>query len=406
MGEAVKITGKSDPSPRLRTNLVVWVLHLTQSFLDQTRKECSRCENLHLEGLLLSDLNMLEMSKATPPDVVFVETGDNWSQHMVALQNYDSPFLADGGHTSLVVFGEEDDSRSLRLALKLGAQDFISKDFKLEDLMPLLTALAEEKIDRKQMGEFIVFVNSKGGCGASTLAINAALEVAKENPNQVLLLDLDLQFGVASDYLNLNPIYSLNDAISQVGDIDESSINALVAKHESGLHVLGFSNENFSENYKKAEEIKKLLPILRQYYSYVVVDLSRGLEKLFYSAFAPATKTYIIAQQNVVAVRNANRMIKQLHVDFGLESDKVEVIVNRFEKKSVITLKDLESAFSGLNLVLIPNDYKVAAESANLGKSLHDIKSNSAISKSILEFAQSIMPQKQNQDSWIKRLFS
>ncbi|QIA64071.1 AAA family ATPase [Vibrio astriarenae] len=406
MGEAVKITREQEERPRLRTNLVVWVFYMSETFVEHITEEMKRCDNLHFETVPLMKVTLLELSKLTPPDVIFVETGLNWAQKIVELQNLDKPIVPEGNEASLIVFGDEDDNSALRIALKLGASDFISSSSPLMGFYPILKGVAEDKISRRNMGEFIVFINSKGGSGASTLALNSALEIATHHPDQVLLLDLDLQFGVIEDYLNITSSYSLADAIAQVGDIDESSLGGLVTKHDSGLHVLAFNHDNPHDNYEKAHQIKKLLPVLREYYLYVIVDLSRGMDRLFASVIAPATKSYIVAQQNLVSIKSASRIVKQLSYDFGISKDQVEIVVNRYEKKGTIGVKDMEETINGVKLHLIPNDFKVAIESANLGKSLFDVKNNSAVSKGVKEFAHTMMPEQNIKKSWIKRLFS
>ena len=104
-----------------------------------------------------------------------------------------------------------------------------------------------------------MFLNTKGGAGASMLALNSAITVAKERPNEVLLVDLDMQFGVIEDYLNVQSSYGLADAIANVSDLDDVSLGGLVTKHESGLHVIGFKRDSSHENFEKASQISKLI---------------------------------------------------------------------------------------------------------------------------------------------------
>lgn len=406
MAEALKLTTEADERPRLRTNLVVWVFYMSESFLNHITTQLKKCDNIHCESVSLMNVSLVELSKLAPPDIIFVETGEHWAQRVVELQNSETPIVPEDNEASLIVFGDEEDNRSLRVALKLGAADFLSSKSHLIDFFPILKGVADEKLSRRQMGEFIVFINSKGGSGASTLALNSALEIAAHHPEQVLLLDLDLQFGVIEDYLNISSSYSLADAIAQVGDIDESSLGGLVSKHSSGLHVLAFDHDHSHDNYEKAPQLRKLLPVLREYYQFVIVDMSRGMDRLFANVLAPATKTYIVAQQNLVSIKNAGRMIKQLSYEFGIQAPQIEVVVNRYEKRGEIGIKDMEATINGCDLHLIPNDFKVAIESANLGKPLIDVKSNSAISKGVKEFAHTMMPKQDEKQSWIKRLFT
>ncbi|USD40631.1 AAA family ATPase [Vibrio sp. SCSIO 43135] len=405
MGEAVKLTRNDDKQLRLKTNLTIWVFYSSDRFKLHMANELAKSSSVNFETVSLHSLVVANLAQFTPPDLIFVETGPNWAQKIVELQQYEMP-TSDGHEASLIVFGNESDNGALKIALRIGAADFVSDKAILEELIPMLKNVAEEKVASRNLGELFVFLNTKGGAGASTLAVNAAIEIASQHPEKVLLLDLDLQFGVIDDYLNVSSPYSLSDAIASVADLDEVSLNSLVTKHSSGLHVLGFKYENSHENYDKAHQISKLLPVLREMYPFVIVDLSRGLDRLFASVLAPASKVFLITQQNLVAIKNTTRIAKQLAFEFGIVREQIEVIVNRYEKRQSIKLKDIEGTIGGVVVHMIPNDFKVAIESANLGRPFIESKKSSAITKSVVKFAHSLLPEVEDQKGWFKRLFS
>ncbi|MCE7641351.1 AAA family ATPase, partial [Vibrio fluvialis] len=231
-------------------------------------------------------------------------------------------------------------------------------------------------------------------------------EVATQFPNKVLLLDLDIHFGVVADYLNINPAYSVNDAIANVADLDEMSLHSLVTKHSSGLHVLTFKQDNHNENFDKAMQLGKLLPTLLEFYPYIFVDLSIGVDRMFSPVLSQASKVFLITQQNLVGVKNTSRIFKALTLEYGLAKDQIEVIVNRYEKRQQIRLKDIENTIVGLPIHIIPNDFKVAIESANLGKPFVEARKGSSITKSIIELSQTLAPEMKEKKGWLKRLFS
>lgn len=406
MGEAVKLSRSDSSNIRLKTNLSIWVLYSSDAFKLHMMNELSQSPSLSYEAISLHGVMADSFKNFTPPDLIFVETGPNWAQKVVELQNYEGPMLEDSDvNTSLIIFGDESDNGALKIALRLGAADFISDSSSIHDLIPLLKNVAEEKIASRKLGQLFVFSNTKGGSGATTIALNTAVEVAMENKDQVLLLDLDIHFGVVMDYLNINPAYSINDAIANVKDLDEMSLHSLVSKHPSGLHVLSFKHENHNENFDKAMQIGKLLPTLLEYYPYVFVDLSTGVDRMFSSVLSQATKVFLVTQQNLVAIKNASRITKSLSLEYGVAKEQIELIVNRFEKRQQIRLKDIEQTMSGIQQHVIPNDFKAAIESANLGKPFVESKKNSSITRSIVELSQTLAPAKEKK-GWLKRLFS
>lgn len=406
MGEAVKLSRSDSNNIRLKTNLSVWVLYSSDAFKLHMMNELSLCPSLSFEVISLHGVMADSFKNFTPPDLIFVETGPNWAQKVVELQNYDGPMLeASEVSTSLIIFGDESDNGALKIALRLGAADFISDSSTINDLVPLLKNVAEEKISARKLGQLFAFLNTKGGSGATTIALNTAVEVALQNKDKVLLLDLDIHFGVVMDYLNINPAYSINDAIANVKDLDEISLHSLVSKHPSGLHVLSFKHENHNENFDKAMQMGRLLPTLLEFYPYVFVDLSSGVDRMFAPVLSQASKVFLVTQQNLVAIKNASRITKALTLEYGIAKEQIELIVNRYEKRQQIRLKDIEQTLTGIKSHVIPNDFKAAIESANLGKPFVESRKNSSITKSVAELSQTLAPVKIKK-GWLKRLFS
>lgn len=406
MGEAVKLSRSDSNNIRLKTNLSVWVLYSSDAFKLHMMNELSLCPSLSFEVISLHGVMADSFKSFTPPDLIFVETGPNWAQKVVELQNYDGPMLEESEvSTSLIIFGDESDNGALKIALRLGAADFISDGSTINDLVPLLKNVAEEKISARKLGQLFAFLNTKGGSGATTIALNTAVEVALQNKDKVLLLDLDIHFGVVMDYLNINPAYSINDAIANVKDLDEISLHSLVSKHPSGLHVLSFKHENHNENFDKAMQMGRLLPTLLEFYPYVFADLSSGVDRMFAPVLSQASKVFLVTQQNLVAIKNASRITKALTLEYGIAKEQIELIVNRYEKRQQIRLKDIEQTLTGIKSHVIPNDFKAAIESANLGKPFVESRKNSSITKSVAELSQTLAPVKIKK-GWLKRLFS
>lgn len=407
MGEAVKLSRGDSSNLRLKTSLSVWVLYSSDRFKLHMMSELSKCHSISFEVISLHGVMSDSFKHFSPPDLIFVETGPNWAQKVIELQNYESPEVDEEEvNTSLIVFGDESDNGALKIALRIGAADFVSDQATLEELVSLLKNTAEEKIAARKLGQLFVFINTKGGSGATTIALNTAVEVALQHKNKVLLLDLDIHFGVIMDYLNLNPTYSINDAIANVADLDEISLHSLVSKHPSGLHVLSFKHENHNENFDKAMQLGKLLPTLMEYYPYVFVDLSMGVDRMFAPVLSHSSKVFLVTQQNLVGIKNTSRIAKSLMLEYGIAKEQIELIVNRYEKRQQIKMKDIEQTITGVNVHMIPNDFKAAIESANLGKPVVESKKNSSITKSVIELSQTLAPEVKEKKGWIKRLFS
>ncbi|MGR6841394.1 nucleotide-binding protein [Aliivibrio wodanis] len=389
---------------RLKTNIIIWHIHATESYRTHMDNEFQKCRSVHIESIPLTLLGTKDFSALSAPDLIFIETGEDWISKIVELQNYEFP---SGEHeSSLIVFGDENDNQALKAALRLGASDFLSENVNIDELMPILKKTAEDKIENSHLGELCLFLNTKGGSGATTLALNTAVNVAMLNQDDVLLLDIDMQFGVIPEYLNIIPKYSITDAISSLRDLDEVSLNGLVSKHSSGLHILSFRHEDGNDEYEKARQLSTLLPLLRQFYAYIIVDLSRGIDHMFSPIFSPATHLFLVLQQSLVSISNATRIIRNLKYDYGVNSEQIELIINRYDQKQSIERKDIEKAIPGFQQHLIPNDFKIVIESTNLGVPFVETKPKSTITKSIQLLSQSFSPIKIEPQGWFEKIFS
>ncbi|HCH5913873.1 TPA: AAA family ATPase [Vibrio parahaemolyticus] len=402
MLKPVKINDETYKS--LKTNLIVWVVYSTSNFKLHIADELSGCVNVNVDWIELDLFNIELVKSKSIPDLIYIETGENWAKKVAHVYSSDSSLQH--SHTALIVFGDESDTASLKMALRLGATDYFSRSVELGELYPLLKSTAEEKVSNKQMGDLTLFINTKGGSGATTLATNTAIELSSYAKSKVLLIDLDMQFSDAADYLNCKPKYNINDVIDSVNDLDELSLEGLVYQHPSGLNYLCFNQNDPRNNHKHAAQVSKLLPILRQFYSHIIVDLSHGVDHVYQQIVSPATHIFLIMQQNVTSVKHAVSYIRSLELDYGLSNHQVELIVNRFEKKSTISLKDIENAVGGHAIHLVPNNFAIAIESANLGNPIVQSKKNSALKASLAEISHLLESPTQEHQSWIKKFFS
>ena len=99
-------------------------------------------------------------------------------------------------------------------ALRLGAKEFLPKPVLREDLIRVMTMLSSISPDSEtSQSKIITVYSNKGGIGKTTIAVNLASELAKITKNKVALVDLNLQLGDISTFLNINPPFDVNYVI-------------------------------------------------------------------------------------------------------------------------------------------------------------------------------------------------
>ena len=103
--------------------------------------------------------------------------------------------------------GTTSESAVLLAAVRAGVKDFLRRPVSSTELGDLLGARAAIRRLRAgaTAGKIVSFVSNKGGVGKSTLAVNAAVGLALQHPERVLLVDLSIQMGVCASMLDLRP---------------------------------------------------------------------------------------------------------------------------------------------------------------------------------------------------------
>lgn len=316
----------------------------------------------------------------TLPDILLLHSGGNDGELRL---------LAETGvreQVPLVVCGPEGDTEAMRLAMRAGARDYLAASMPAQDLLASLTRIREDTARKRNtdLGQLIVVVNGKGGSGASMIATNLAHSLVCDGKSEVTLFDLDLQFAGLGRYLDINPDVGILQALESAADMDEVSAEAYTCRHSSGLKLI--TAQSNQPTLPKGISIERLEMLLRVYLSindFVVVDSPPRLDPATELFFERADRIFVVVQQSLPHVQDASRLMQILAHELGVPRDRMDVIVNRFNKNSEVEVGDIKNALRLDTVHTLPNHYKLVTESINTGIPLAEISKGAALTKSI-----------------------
>jgi pilus assembly protein CpaE len=262
------------------------------------------------------------------------------------------------GFATVMVFSESADPELLVRCMRAGAREFLTLPLEqgvMEEA--LMRAAARQPVVRtakKPAGKLFAFIGSKGGAGATTVACNFAVELAKESNGKTLLIDLDLPLGDAALNLGITAEFSTVDALEATDRLDAQFLSQLIVKHSSGLWMLAAPGK-FMPYRPVKEAIDQLLNVARHEFENVVVDLGSQLEMMDTAAYREATTVYLVTQSGIPELRNSNRMIQEF---FATGFPKLEIVLNRFESRGQsVPEEHITKALTRPAQWKIPNDY-------------------------------------------------
>jgi len=290
----------------------------------------------------------------------------------------------------LIVLGPAGDPEAMRLAMQAGASDYISQPLQQDDLRGALDRINVRKAEKpSDQGQIVTVMNSKGGSGASFVATNLAYELSRIADARAILVDLDLQFGGLSRYLDLYPKRGLIEALDAIDDMDEVSAEAYITSHESGLRLLAASTDRLIlSRDAPIDQVDSLMRFLQNNNEYVITDLPRRIDLLSATVLEHSDQILLVSQQTVGHLNDAARMIKLVTKELAVPMDRIRVVLNRYSKNALIEIDDVKNTLNIDRVTVIPNQYKLIAESVDSGVPVMKTARKSATGKAIQNLQQ------------------
>ena len=208
-----------------------------------------------------------------------------------------------------------------------------------------------------------------GGGGATFLATNVAYALAAEERKRVMLIDLNLQLGDAVFFVSdKKPSITLADLALQIHRVDPAFLTASLRPGAREFGVLAAPEDPVHALDVKPEHIDVLIRLARSHYDYVILDVGRALDAVSVRALDKADTIFPVIQLTLPFIRDGKRLLGASDRS-DYRSDKVSLVVNRYEKGGEITLEDMERALGTKDFQDLPNSYGRGREIGQPGHS-------------------------------------
>lgn len=373
-------------------NLSVIIVDNERSQRRALRNQLSSIESIDVEAeeKLIDDC--MERAVKDPPDIMIVEL-DGASEPEKTLEAVEGLKLA---HPEIAVFVQSADQSPelIMSAMRAGAQEFFRRPVDSESLSKAIDKVRRLKTLSSPRtpteGKVVSLFSKRGGLGVTTLAVNLGIALSELSERRTALMDLDLQLGDITSFLDLSPEYNILDACDNHQDVDENKLQSCMTPHKSGVAVLAEPGISDQLAEISGHHVTQILDHLRSMYGYVVVDASHTFNETTYSAFEHSDSVLILTVSTVSSIR-ATKQSLQLFRSLGYGPEKVHIIVNRVCKADNIRIDEIEKTLDYPVFWTIPNNYKAVIDAINSGIPLVNGGRPSNVSKSVVRLAETLM---------------
>lgn len=271
-----------------------------------------------------------------------------------------------------------DDPEIVPAASAAGITEYLGHDPELEHVDALFDA-ARERVarvrgvadsrradqTRRTPGRIVVVASPKGGVGKTTVAVNLAVALAEAEPSQVVIVDLDLQFGDVATLLGIQPRHSTVDALSKAAARDEFVLGTFLHEHADGFFVLPAPESPSAADRVDPKRVGHLLRQLAARFRHVIVDTSPGLGEVALAAIEQASALVTIVGPDVTSVRGARKSLETLR-ELHLLPASSPVVMNNVEPRSGMSPVDAAAVIGVPVDVVVPRS-RAVLRGGNLG---------------------------------------
>ncbi|MDJ0959841.1 MAG: AAA family ATPase [Acidimicrobiia bacterium] len=283
----------------------------------------------------------------------------------------------------------------LRAALRGGIKDVMETPLtvgKLAEALGFVEQIQAQRGDdgrakpKTKIGKVVTIMSPKGGAGKTMTTTNTALTLASwGDPERVVILDADLQFGDVCISLQVDPKHTIVDVARDIDKLDEELLANLLARHSSGMRVLSAPLEPSLADEVSTQVVVKTIGMLKRMFDYIVIDTAPFLDEPVLSILERSDVVLLVVDMDLPSVKNAKLALDTLRlIKFPFE--KINLILNRVNSKARLDIDELERSL-GLEVMAAISSDKLVPRAVNEGEPVVSLYPRSRVARDLRSVA-------------------
>lgn len=364
--------------------------------------ESFKQKNIHILTMRSNLLNASQRIANELPDVVILDVSDGRHHEFDLVERFNAQYK----NMAFMMMTDDNSTELLLKAIRSGFSEVISLPLYEEKLLLALQRYQiKQATSASHHSKVISVISCKGGSGATFIATNLGFILASLFNKRVLLIDINQYFGDASMYVtDKKPGMTLADVCNQISRLDLAFLESSLITVAPNYKILAAAESPDSAVDIKPEHLDTIIRMARNNYDYILLDVGRQIDALTVKGLDLSDSIFAVMQLVLPYIRDARNLLS-VFKSLGYSQNKVQMIVNRYDKTSKIKLNDLNGAIAVDHLITVPNEYVAVTDSVNQGVSVYHLYKNNAVSKALLDMAQEITKTQIKEKGLMAKLF-
>jgi pilus assembly protein CpaE len=303
----------------------------------------------------------------------------------------------------VALIGESREITFYRELLEIGISEYLprplTRDIVQNQLRPkLLGDVAPAPTDRG--GHVISICGAQGGAGATSIAINLALQLAETTKAKVALLDLHLQNGETAVMLGVRPGPGLRIALENPMRADTLFLERAAIDINERVCLISAEEDLDSQLDITEAGVRHVLGLLRQRFNYIVVDIPVPFPPSIHPVITLSRHVLVLLEAEVTGLRNAHALRAAVTNIAG--KDRVFTLLNRANRAGGLPRATIVKALGAEPDMVIPDLGKGMTQAVNLG--IPALKHVSGLRRHLAPIVREIAGVSAVRKGWFRRL--
>nr|WP_187356742.1 AAA family ATPase [Heyndrickxia shackletonii] len=305
-------------------------------------------DNIHVQVVNPMDV-VREINRDVPDIVLYIQPASD-----IAVENIQ--YIKSANPATLVIFiAKSSDFTLLRNITKAGATEFfVFPEEQGTFAARLPTIIKNYELNKETnntsfstfvrgRGQIVSFFSGSGGSGKTILASTFAQTLKLESTAEVILIDLNLQFGGIETIVSINSNRSIADLTPVIRELNESHIrNVSQTENYSKMDVLISPCDAEVAETLSEEFIAKLLRTCRRSFDFVIIDLPSFINNQVVTALEESDQIYYVLSPDTPSLK-VLKQFEELSARLGIElKSRMKIILNHVGKENEVQEKDLK----------------------------------------------------------------